>query len=155
VIRDEAASTRVAVNTQVLHESIDGEVIVIDLTTGSYYSLRGSAAEAWELVQRSPGATSGQVAEAVAAHYTEDAGGVFPAVVRFLQELADEGLVDVVEASDEPVSLSLPEQNGRAPRSFAPPVLEKYTDMQDLVLLDPVHQVDQAGWPRQAADAAP
>jgi len=26
-------------------------------------------------------------------------------------------------------------------------VVEKYTDMQDLVLLDPVHEVDERGWP--------
>jgi hypothetical protein len=25
--------------------------------------------------------------------------------------------------------------------------LNKYTDMQDLLLLDPIHEVDAAGWP--------
>jgi len=31
---------------------------------------------------------------------------------------------------------------------FAPPVLEVYTDMQDLLLLDPIHDVDETvGWP--------
>ena len=35
---------------------------------------------------------------------------------------------------------------------FEAPSLEKYTDMQDLVLLDPVHEVDQTGWPRQQPD---
>jgi hypothetical protein len=27
------------------------------------------------------------------------------------------------------------------------PVLNKYTDMQDLLLLDPIHEVDERGWP--------
>jgi hypothetical protein len=32
--------------------------------------------------------------------------------------------------------------------SFRAPRLEKHTDMQDLILLDPVHEVDpQRGWP--------
>ena len=28
--------------------------------------------------------------------------------------------------------------------------LGKYTDMQELLLLDPVHEVDEAGWPNRA-----
>ena len=36
---------------------------------------------------------------------------------------------------------------------FVPPTLEKYTDMQDLVLLDPVHEVDERGWPHAQAAA--
>ena len=36
---------------------------------------------------------------------------------------------------------------GASARPYEPPQLEKYTDMQDLVLLDPVHEVDATGWP--------
>jgi hypothetical protein len=33
-------------------------------------------------------------------------------------------------------------------REFQPPVLESYSDMQDILLLDPIHEVDdKAGWP--------
>ena len=33
---------------------------------------------------------------------------------------------------------------------FSTPVLETYTDMQDLLTLDPIHDVDpQQGWPIQ------
>ena len=34
---------------------------------------------------------------------------------------------------------------------FEPPRLERYTDMKDYFLLDPIHEVDSAGWPRPAA----
>ncbi len=30
---------------------------------------------------------------------------------------------------------------------YAPPALETYTDMQELLLLDPIHDVDETGWP--------
>jgi hypothetical protein len=30
---------------------------------------------------------------------------------------------------------------------FEAPVLQKYTDMQDLLLLDPIHDTDETGWP--------
>jgi hypothetical protein len=31
--------------------------------------------------------------------------------------------------------------------AFQPPTLRKYTDMQDLLLIDPIHEVDDLGWP--------
>ena len=30
---------------------------------------------------------------------------------------------------------------------FVPPSLEKHSDIQDLLLLDPIHEVAQSGWP--------
>ena len=33
------------------------------------------------------------------------------------------------------------------PADYAPPAMSKYTDMEDLLLLDPVHEVDEVGWP--------
>jgi hypothetical protein len=30
---------------------------------------------------------------------------------------------------------------------YAQPLLETYTEMQDLLLLDPIHDVGEAGWP--------
>jgi hypothetical protein len=30
---------------------------------------------------------------------------------------------------------------------FAPPRLEVFDDLQDLFLVDPIHDVDEAGWP--------
>jgi hypothetical protein len=33
--------------------------------------------------------------------------------------------------------------------------MEKYEDMRDLLVLDPIHEVDEGGWPtRRAVDAA-
>ena len=38
---------------------------------------------------------------------------------------------------------------------YSPPVLNSYTDMEELLLLDPIHDVDQAGWPMpKASDGA-
>jgi hypothetical protein len=39
------------------------------------------------------------------------------------------------------------------PGAFQPPTLESYNDMQDLLLLDPIHDVDDMGWPQKAPDA--
>jgi hypothetical protein len=32
-------------------------------------------------------------------------------------------------------------------KHFVAPCLHKYTDMQELLLIDPIHDVDDYGWP--------
>ena len=151
-----ARSARFELSAQVLHETIDGEVIVIDLGTGTYYSLRGTAAEVWGLVVRFPGVAASELAHVLAARYGNGTGDIEAAVAQFVSALHDEGLLQALNGTApattvEPSAAS----NGEPAGTFAPPVLEKYTDMQDLVLIDPVHEVSGAGWPHTAADATP
>jgi len=37
---------------------------------------------------------------------------------------------------------------------FVSPSFTTFTDMQDIILLDPVHEVDTQGWPHASADAS-
>jgi hypothetical protein len=30
---------------------------------------------------------------------------------------------------------------------FVTPCLQKYTDMEELLLIDPIHEIDEVGWP--------
>jgi hypothetical protein len=49
--RDERMAERFRVsNPNVMSETIDGEVIIINLATGTYYSLKDVGAEIWSLV---------------------------------------------------------------------------------------------------------
>ena len=140
----------------VIHETIDGEVIIINLSTGTYYSLKGSAAEAWELIEPG-GSPVSELIRGLATRFASSPVELEAAVVPFLAELKDEGLIDCTERDGERSKESNHgHSNGPAGerRPFEPPALEKFTDMQDLVLLDPVHEVDQTGWPR-VPDTAP
>jgi hypothetical protein len=80
--------------------------------------------------------------DALAPVYGVPRGDVEAGVSGFVGELLAEGLVVEGEGEGSVVTLS----GGAVDGPFAPR-LEKYTDMQDLVLIDPVHQVDAAGWP--------
>jgi hypothetical protein len=62
-----------------------------------------------------------------------------------LGELEREGLIRPAERPAERLNAS----TGQS-RQFVPPVLERYDDMEDLLLLDPVHDVDAQGWPQPA-----
>lgn len=135
---------------KVLNELIDGEVVIINLETGNYYSLLHSAAIIWSSIGRA--ATVGDIVSALAARY-HGAPEVFEGEVnRFLRELQEEGLI--VPSGDGAAGLadgspSPGETQSHIERSaFQPPVLEKFDDMQSLILLDPVHEVNvEEGWP--------
>jgi hypothetical protein len=126
----------------VIHESIDGEVIIINLETGNYYSVKGSGAHVWDVIQAGPAISTSTVVDAVA-----------PAYDAFVGQLLEEGLVaETAGPAVAPPASAASSGNG-ANRVFEAPRLEKYTDMQDLVLLDPVHEVDEQGWPQQRPEA--
>ena len=131
----------------VITEVIDGEAIVVNLDSGAYYSLRDSACVAWELfAQQMP--VSGVVAQMV-SRYDAAPDVIATAVETLLAELLQENLLVAADAA--PDAPSSPFVNTGADRPpFALPVLEKFTDMADLLLLDPIHDVDDAGWPHPA-----
>ena len=141
-----SASFRVNSPT-VVSETVDQEVVMIHLDTGNYYSLRSTGALIWDALER--GATVESITSALDAnsHNGSDIGAV---VGSFVNELRAEELI--VPADNPATSSSATIELSAHP--FEPPVLEKYTDMQHLILLDPVHEVDDGeGWPRPRDDA--
>jgi Coenzyme PQQ synthesis protein D (PqqD) len=136
-------------NPQVIHETIDGETIIIDLASGSYYSLQGSGPEIWNGLAE--GETLPALTQRLTASYGESQE-IKAALATFLRELEAEQLIQRGEetVTEEPRTLN--GGGGGAPEApFVPPKLEKYTDMQDIILLDPVHEVDARGWPHAPA----
>jgi hypothetical protein len=138
---------------QVIHESIDGEVIVIDLGTGNYYSLKGSGAEIWDALGRAGTATQDDLVNALGSRFDSGREELEAGVASLVTEMLNEGLI--VPADSNAVALApAVDDPGGAKAAFEMPRLEKFTDMQDLVLLDPVHEVDATGWPQPRPDDA-
>lgn len=134
----------------VISECFDNEVIIIHLQSGAYYSLDESAVIVWKLLQAGCGVA--QIAEHVALTYVVSLEEVMPPVEQFIQKLAEEMLI--LPVSDGLLSslVSNERQEGQpaiaSPSGqFYAPRFNKYTDMQDLLLLDPIHDVSEAGWP--------
>ncbi len=131
----------------VVHETVDGEVIAIDLGNGNYYSLAGSAPAIWDLL--AGGATEAEICDALAARFDADAETIRNEVSTLLGKLGESGLV---VSSEDGGAAPAPAAGGDGAKlPFEPPRLERYTDMKDYFLLDPIHEVDTAGWPRPAA----
>jgi hypothetical protein len=128
-------------HTRTVHEVIDNEVIVIDLETGTYYNLEDTALEIWEAIQH--GTTRQQLLDGFTERYS-DPEPDRELVVAFVDELLTAGLVEVELTDTPPAGFNW---TGAPPmRPFSKPVLGRHT-MSDLLLLDPIHDVDERGWP--------
>jgi hypothetical protein len=133
-------------NPNAMHETIDGETIVIQLATGTYYSLRGSGPVIWNAI--ASGTTRDLIVAGLETAYEAPPGEIATAADAFLSELEAEQLIARGNGSGpagEPVLISAQTRS-----TFEEPQLEKYEDMQDIIMLDPVHMVDDQGWPNPA-----
>jgi hypothetical protein len=129
----------------VIDEIIEGEVVAISLESGAYYSMRGMAAAIWAGVNGR--ASLGEIVAAIEARVGETPDAV-DVVERFVAELVEEDLARPSE-SDQAEAWTV---DGLAP-TFVVPVLEKFTDLEDMLLLDPIHDVDSEGWPHIAPES--
>jgi hypothetical protein len=134
----------------VIHETIDGEVIIIAVATGVYYSLEGSGAEVWAGLLG--GRSARDIVGDLERRYDAPPGAIGKAVSELIEELVKERLVRqaVPPSSGNGSPSTVGDVDGGGGDTFAPPVLRKFTDMQDFLLVDPVHEVDDAGWPHPA-----
>ena len=139
---------RFRVNTPtVTHETIDGEAVIINLDSGNYYSLVDVGSFIWGLVEK--GASASEVQDVVLRTHQGNATDVGRGVQELLAQLQQENLiVPVDDAGELDLSEVVTSSNGHEKPSFNPPLLHKYSDMQELLLLDPIHDVDDAGWPK-------
>ena len=133
-------------NPPIAAESFGDESVIVNLEKGTYYSVRGPAFVTWSLL--SAGVAVGAIVDRLAATYDAPAGEIETAVSALIAEAEREGLVvpargDGASPEADPVPAA-----PRAKQPFERPVLEKFTDVQELLALDPVHDVDGSGWPR-------
>jgi len=140
----------------VIFERFEDETVVINLDSGNYYTLDAMAAALWERLNESV-ALGGLIAE-TQRDYTGDPAEIERAVREYVGLLLSEQLVRpvVVPPPAEGGSRAEADRNGapgaaRPKGDFRAPQLGKYNDMAEMLLLDPVHDVDGAGWPSAPA----
>jgi hypothetical protein len=139
---------------QVIYEIFNDEIVLINLDSGNYYSLDGVSVDIWNFIVN--GDAAGKIIEAVAGSYQGKRKEMETAINQFLSELAREGLICQAEAYSGEKAV-LKKSSGRKVSVttlpvFSTPTLHRYTDMQDLLLLDPIHEVDESGWPGSSPD---
>jgi len=137
----------------VIHQTFVSEVVIVNLEAGTYFSLRGSGAEIWDGILRR---LSEDEIVADLLRPGEAMGGregIDEAVRALCVELLREGLiVPAGPQGDHALGAEsgAQERVSARCRPYEPPVFEKFTDMRELLLLDPIHELDEMGWPKPA-----
>lgn len=146
-----SASVRIAPNApEVVSETRDGEAIIMHHGSGAFFNTMGSGAVLWEQIER--GTTPFGLSVSLSLTYGLPAPEADAVVGRFLALLTEHGLISIdAEVAAPAISPPAP----LAPQgAFEEPELGVHTDLADMLLLDPIHEVDAVGWPVAAPAAA-
>ena len=147
--KDRVRTPRFRVNSpSVISEVIDGEVVALDFASGSYFSIRESGATIWRLMEA--GADLAQIGTVLAGKWRANRREIDRTVQTFVEELEAEGLV--VDAEFVPLDPGISLEEIPIPDAFHEPIVERFDEMKEMLLYDPIHDVDDTGWPNRPGD---
>jgi hypothetical protein len=132
------------INKRIVADDFEDETVLIDVHKGLYFSMRGSAAAIWKSFDEPR--SKAQLLEHLRGELGEDS---LPSVAQAIDKMVEHELL---------VSVPPPKNEGTVLRSLAAsafvlPVVDVFTDMAELIAIDPVHEVDEAaGWPVRPAN---
>jgi hypothetical protein len=136
----------------VIFERFEDETVVINLDSGHYYTLDTVGAIVWQRITDSN--SLGRVVAELQSSFDGEPAEIAQAVRDFVGLLLGEQLIRPVigaPSNGGATSVASPAAPGGAKPAFRAPELGKYNDMAEMLLLDPVHDVDGAGWPSAPA----
>ncbi|KJC35195.1 PqqD family protein [Bradyrhizobium sp. LTSP857] len=121
-----------------ISQQFDSEVVLANYQNGVYYNLDGSAAQVW--LGLKAGRTVEEIAGAFAATTGGDSGSITSQVQAFVDSMLAEGLIanGAADARSETWSPVGP---------FAALEFQRFDNLRELLLMDPVHDAGEEGWP--------
>jgi len=128
-------------------EIIDDEVVIVHFGTGNYYSLRGAAVALWSAL------IAGVAVETICECLPDPAAHA--RVDEFLGRLKLEEVLRA-RSPDSAPEAAVGDFDWATLIAGDPALenlqIERFGDMQMLLLSDPIHEVDEAGWPTLPED---
>ncbi len=127
---------------KVISELLDGETIIINLENGNYYSMNETGSVIWNALATSH--SLGEIFDHLSSRFSapkEELEKELNNIVSFLEQ---DGLIMELLSNEEEVA---PLEIFSEKTDFLIPVIQKYEDMQDMLLADPIHDVTDSGWP--------
>lgn len=126
-------------------DDFGGEIVALNLESGFYFSLRDLAAAVWRDL------AAGHAVEVVLSTLAGHEPQLAEDATRLIERIRAEGLmqpaIDIVPPEGEPSVATFIASGTKAL------AIDSYDDLRDLVLADPIHEVDeQAGWPVRRED---
>ena len=152
-----ASPVRYRINSPIVTgEVIDGEVVIIHLDNGNYFSLLDVGERIWQQLVESE--TLENIVRDLTMRYVCEASLARSSLERLVAELVAEELIVPREPdSVAPAPTNAILASGALPerKAFVEPALQKFTDMQNLLMVDPIHEVTDQGWPVKAEGGTP
>jgi len=112
-------------------EVLDGEAIILNLATGAYYSLDKAGARVWTCIEHE--LAEQDIVRLIARDYGVELARVTEDVAALVTRLLEEQLV--VLGAPGPAGAEPPALTG--PAAYERPDLRKYSEMADMLALDP------------------
>ena len=129
--------------TGIVHDVIEGQVLIIRSDSGAYYSMEGTGTVVWEGILR------GQSVEAITAA-AQERYPTTPEIPTDIRQLMDELLRErIIEDGVADPALVIASTTPW-PNTWVAPSIAVFNDMKDLLLFDPIHEVGPEGWPYTA-----
>lgn len=129
--------------SRIVYEVLNSEVIVIDFNTGNYFALIHVAKLIWQFLEKEVSAQ--QMVQILAGAFRCEPDIISNDLKNFLEELDRNGLIEQVEGP----TMGQPPEFNIDGWEYNHPNLETYTDVQNLLLLNPIHEVAEGGWPEK------
>ena len=127
-------------------ERLDGETILINFDSGEYFSFRGSSADIlWLIDSGTPRESWGAILESAFPRLVFDQT-VEDQIEVFLLELERAGVT--VQSEAEPSRHEVPLPSDYARTEWSPPNVQANDDLADLLVIDPIHDASEDGWPQ-------
>lgn len=135
----------------VVYENFDDELVLINLDSGNYYSFEDVGAYIWERIQEC--SSYAEIVDGISRKYLGDAATMENAVEQFIDELLEEGLI-VTDGVEPTIGRKISDNSHaneaeKQKKDFELPVLNKFTNMQDFLLVDPIHEIDYSDYPKK------
>ncbi|HEY9702224.1 MAG TPA: PqqD family protein [Allocoleopsis sp.] len=112
----------------VVYESIEGETLLLNLETRTYYSMLNTAGKIWEYIEK--GFDQNVIIMALSQIYDTDLNTLKRAINNFIIQLRQENLI-INNPSSTNITFEL-KQELKEKLPFTPPVIEKHTDLQNI-----------------------
>jgi len=137
----------------IVFEYFDDETVIINLKNGNYYNINQAGTDILSFIEQK--LSLAQIIAEMKKKYDFSFSYQFvdSEINKFIKELLNEKIIRREEFPHQENDPDLTKESELSMNCesipFSPPCLNKYTDMQELLLLDPIHDVDETGWPKK------
>jgi hypothetical protein len=127
----------------VVSDVIAGEAVMLHRVSGDYFSTDGVGGLIWEWIGE--GQSRGSILDRLNQRFAADPAEIETAVDAFLTDLVKHKLIREIDGDLGTLTKASFTQQSKS--AFAPPILHVYSDIRRMILLDPIHDAAEGGWP--------